>query len=117
MPPELPVTVSVFEVGVEAVVAIVSVEVITLPAGGVTEAGLNVHVVPAGHSTLNATAWLNPFNDDTVMVATADEPWFTGEGARGVDPRVKSCAAACELQPKMKFINTRTISRPITLSL
>src|SRR5262249_5395351 len=107
----VPVIVSVLASGVEVVVAIVNVEVPTLPAGS-TEAGLKVHVVPAGKLTVKTTAWLNPPNGATVIVATADEPLFTGEGARGVAPRVKSCATASELHPPIAIINSRTIIRP-----
>jgi hypothetical protein len=112
----VPVTVSVVESGVELVVTIVKIDVPTLPAGA-TEAGLKVHVVAAGHSTVKATAWLNPSNSVTVIVETADEPLFTGEGARGVDPRVKSCPTAREPLPHRKPTNSRTITRPITFLL
>ena len=66
----LPLTVSMNgPVAVDKVVAIESVEVAEPPDGGVTEAGLTVQVVDAGHPvTVRATELLNPLIEVTVTV-------------------------------------------------
>jgi hypothetical protein len=56
----------------------VSLDVVELPAGGVTELGENEHVEPVGHpDTASATAELNPFNDVTVIVELSEPVCWT----------------------------------------
>ena len=74
-PKSVPVTVTVKEDGVDAVVVIVSTEFAELPPGTLTEDGFKEHVVLAGQPlVLKLTVPVKPAIDDTVMVELPELP-------------------------------------------